>query len=570
MKKATRILVPLVLALFIVACIGWYLCVYDREFTRDTLLSQARFHDLHGNSKMSSWFYDMAYGFSGHDENVAIELADQYKADGNYTKAEYTLTNAISNGPTAELYTALCKTYVEQDKLMDAVNMLENVAVPAIAEELNALRPSAPTADRATGYYSQYIDVHLNSEGTIYYTLDGEYPSVAGSRYEGAITLEAGETTIYAIAVGEDGLVSPVTVLGYTVTGVIEQVTFTDPAIEGAVRELIGADADDEVYTNQLWKISEFVVPADAVSLDDLALMPYLKSLTMQDLSVTSLAPLATLAQLESLDLSGSSFPSPELSYVAALPALTRLSLSGCGISTIASLSGAPALTHLDLSSNTLRNLEVLVPMTGLVELDLKHNAVTSLSDLSSLGALEKLDISFNSVTTLEPLAACVRLTTLNADNNAISDLDGLEGLSLLTSLSLNYNDLTSVDTLAVLTGLKELSIGSNEIESISALSTLTNLEIFDFSANKVEALPAWPDGSALQKIYGSYNALSSIDSLKNMSSLTYIKMDYNLLTSVDALADNYCLVQIDVFGNDISDVSKLREHDIIVNYDPT
>ena len=87
MKKATRLLVSLLLGLLILASIFWYLFIYDRAFTRDTLLSQARFQSLHGNSRLSSWFYDAAYSFSGHDENVAIELANQYKKGGNYTKA---------------------------------------------------------------------------------------------------------------------------------------------------------------------------------------------------------------------------------------------------------------------------------------------------------------------------------------------------------------------------------------------------------------------------------------------------------------------------------------------------
>ena len=88
MKKFIRVLVPLLLAVLIIASIGWYLFTYDRGFTRDFLLTQARYNDLHGNSRLSSWFYDLAYNFSNHDENVAIELANLYKADGNYTKAE--------------------------------------------------------------------------------------------------------------------------------------------------------------------------------------------------------------------------------------------------------------------------------------------------------------------------------------------------------------------------------------------------------------------------------------------------------------------------------------------------
>ena len=39
MKKATRFLVSLLLGLLILASIFWYLFIYDRAFTRDTLLS---------------------------------------------------------------------------------------------------------------------------------------------------------------------------------------------------------------------------------------------------------------------------------------------------------------------------------------------------------------------------------------------------------------------------------------------------------------------------------------------------------------------------------------------------
>ena len=173
MKKFTRFLVPLLLALVISASCGWYLFEYDRDFVRDMLLQQARMNDLNGNSKISSLFYDLAYDFSGQDENVAIELANQYKQDGNFTKAEYTLTNAIHDAPTAELYIALCKTYVEQDKLLDAVKLLETVSKPEIKAQLEAQRPLAPVPDSESGFYSEYIQVALNSKCKyIFYTTD--------------------------------------------------------------------------------------------------------------------------------------------------------------------------------------------------------------------------------------------------------------------------------------------------------------------------------------------------------------------------------------------------------------
>ena len=571
MKKTIRFLAALMMMLLILSSIVWYLFVYDREFTRDTLLSQARFQDTHGNSKISAFFYDFAYIFSDQDEDVAIELANQYKHDGNYTKAEYTLTTALNTNPTADLYVALSRAYVEQDKLLDAVNLLDNISNPALKAQLDTLRPSAPAADYAPGFYSQYMDLHLSSTGKyVFFTNDGDYPSTKGSIYQDSIPLESGETIIYAIAVDEHGLVSPLTTLSYTITGVIEPVTFADPAMEAAIRNMVGANADETVYTNQLWGITEFTAPEGVSSFADLKLMPYLNKLTIHDQAIDTLTHLSTLTNLSILDLSGCNFSVEEIPVLANLPYLRQLSLANCSLSTIAGLAASQSLTHLDLSNNTVRNLEALSPMTTLQSINLNHNAVTDLRALGSLGNLETLLVSYNSVSSLSPLEGCIKLRQVEAEHNQLHSLDGINNLPLLENLAVDYNSISDVSILSDCTELKNLSIASNGLTDISSLDTLTKLEVFDFSGNQVAELPAWPDGCALQTIDGSYNALTSIDTLSNMEALTHIYMDYNLLTDIDALADNFCLVQVNVFGNSIADVESLRDHAIIVNYDPT
>ena len=573
MKKLTRFLIPFLLIVLIIGSIGWYLFVYDRDFTRDMLLQQARHLDMNGHTRVSSLFYDLAYRHSGQDENVAIELANQYKADGNFTKAEYTLTNAINDGPTAELYTALCKTFVEQDKLLDAVNMLENIADSQIKAQM--IRPSAPEANYEPGFYNQYIQVELRSSSptdTIYYSTEGAYPSVADPAYTGPITLPAGETVIHAISVSEDGLVSPVTILGYTVGGVIEPAIFMDSTMETAIRAAIGADESEILYTDELWEITEFTVPAGVNNFEDLRLMPYLRSLTIEDYTISTLDDLANLTRLENLTFTGCRFQDTEvLSTVAALPELTSLTLSDCGLSTIADLAGAKKLEYLDLSSNGgLRDLSALSDMATLKEVYLQHNAVISVEQLTGLTNLEKLDVSYNAITSLSHIANCVKLNWLNADGNQLTDTIGISSLALLENLSLNYNKLTDVSSLASCAELKELSFNNNEIKDLSAMSSLSKLEVLDFSYNSVETLPDWQEGCALRTVNGSYNLLQSIDSLANAENICYIYMDYNKLKTVDALADCYNLVQLNVFGNDIEEVSKLTDHDIIVNYDPT
>ena len=177
-------MVPFVLVVAILFCTAWYLLVYDRPFTRDMLLSIARSSENQGNHNVASWFYNLAYSQAGDNDAVAIELAEQYKSVGNYTKAEFTLSNAIADGGGIELYIALCKTYVQQDKLLDAVSMLDNITNEQSKEQLSSMRPAAPSISPEPGFYSQYISVKLEAEnGTIYASTDGQYPSVEDELY---------------------------------------------------------------------------------------------------------------------------------------------------------------------------------------------------------------------------------------------------------------------------------------------------------------------------------------------------------------------------------------------------
>ena len=572
MKKLIHFLVPLLMIVLVIASIGWYLFVYDRAFTRDLLLQQARDNDLKGNTSLSSWFYNLAYGFSGQDENVAIELANQYKASGNYTKAEVTLSKAIRDGATKELYIALCKTYVEQDKILDAVSMLANIPNASIKAELEAMRPAAPQADYPSGYYSQYISVTLSSsEGTtLYYTTDGDYPSIADEPYSAPIELPLGESQVYAVSVADNGLVSPVTILGYTIGGVIEPVIFMDASMEQAIGAALGYDQSHVLYTNDLWQITELEVPSDAMTLEDLIYLTYLENLTVNGRNMSNLQDFAGLNHLKKLDLSGCRFPADSLKTIASLPHLKELNLSNCSLSTLSGLENAESLEILDISNNTIRNLEPLSNMSALSELYLQHNAVANLTVVGGLPELTVLDVSYNALTSIAPLTGNVRLTKLNASNNQIGDVSAAASLPMLAELNLDYNGLTDISGLSGCASLKTLTVSNNQLSSIDALSGMNTLERLDFSYNSVSSLPDFGANSAMQVIDGSYNALESIDSIAKMADISYIYMDYNKLTSVDALADCFHLVQVNVYGNEIPDVSALTEHDILVNYDPT
>lgn len=576
MKKTLRVLLPIILALAIVICSGWYLFIYDREFTRDVLLFAARNLDDAGNHTIAAWFYDCAYKQAGDNDAVAIELADQYKSTGNYTKAEYTLSKAIADGGGLELYISLCKTYVEQDKLLDAVNMLNNVTNQAVKEQLEMLRPAAPVCSpdpqSAGAYYTQYITVTVSApKGTLYVNSEGQIPSVRTDKYDGGITLKGGENTIYAIAVADNGLVSPSAVFGFTVGGVVEKVDFADEAVELALREALKVSADKVLYTNDLWTVKEFTVPENAQDLSDLRHLAFLEKLTVQNSVSGQLGSLAGLANLKELYVTDTGVTAEELPVIGNLPALQKLTLNNCGLSTIAGLENATSLTHLDLSNNTIRNITPLSALNKLQQLNMGHNALNDLTALSGMNDLTELDVSYNNLTTLSPITAIAGLKKLNAGYNTLAEINGFQQLTALEVLVLNNNSIADISALSACAELTELNVGNNALKDISVLSNLNKLANLNFANNKVTKLPLWNVNCALVNIDGSYNQLSTLEPLKGLKHLNNVFMDYNKsISSVSALAECPVLIQVNVYGTKVKQVSALTSQSIVVNYDPT
>ena len=571
MKRFLRIFVPVLLVLTILISIGWYLLKFDPSLTRDVLISQARIMDDRGNHSVATWLYKLAYRQSGNNADIALELARQYHSMGNYTKAEYTLSNAIADGAGVELYIELCKLYVEQNKLLDAVNMLDNVTNPAIKTQLDSQRPEAVTVSHEPGYYNQYITLSFTAPGgTIYLTTDGSYPSTDAVPYSHPLPLNAGETVFTALAVGENGLVSPLSILSYTVAGVIEEVVIQDAAIDSVIRQQLQVNSEHTLFSNELWSITHLDVPSSAQTLSDLSKLPFLTRVTMSGLKFEDLSPLDNLSSLEELVISEMTVSDDDLQIIAKLPKLQSLTLVQCGLSGISPLAEATGLTHLNLNLNTLRDLSALEKLTDLIELRLSHNAVTELSSLSGLRKLEILDLSYNSITSSAPLFNCTSLRELDLSNNALEDVEGLGNLAALEKLYLAFTGLTDISVLSGNNAMLELDISNNNLTDISALSAMKKLTHLNFSYNQVEHLPEFGKGHPLVSIKGSKNQLKSLDELEGLMDLNYVQMDFNeALTSADPLLTCYALVELSVYGTGIRDVSELRKMGVIVLYSP-
>ncbi len=572
MKRMLHVLVPLLLIALIVFSIGWYFLEYDPDLTRDLLLQQARYQDQVGNHAAAVWFYDLAYLQSDKDDDVALELAQQYISAGNYTKAEYTLSHAISDGGSIDLYIALCDTYVAQNKLLDAVTMLNNIADPNIKAQLDAIRPEAPSPSHAAGTYSQHIHLGFTAAGgSCYISADKTYPSLTVHAYEQPFTLPQGETVFYGLTVADNGLVSPLGIYSYVIGGIIEEVTFKNTEFEQALRTQLGFAQDRVIYSNELWDVKEFEIPATVQDYSDLRWLPNLEKLAIASGSAPDLKDIAQLSKLQVLIISETVLSSSDLQIIAELPDLTRLTMYKCQLSSIANLAGAKKLTYLDIRENAIRDLSALRGMAGLKELYLDNNAVISLEAISGLTALEVLMVSHNSLTTTSHVSRLVNLLALDVSYNGLMDLAGVENLTKLQEFFATNNNLVSIDALAGCTDMRRLNVSYNTILSLEPVAGMLKLEELNFNNNEVSVLPQFSKDCALWGIAGDYNQIESLEPLSGLHHLSYVYMDYNgSISSVDCLKYCHLLITVSVYGTAVRDVQVLKDMSVTVYYDPT
>lgn len=448
MKKPLNFLVPVLLILVILLIAGWYFLKFDTALTRDIFLSQARKAADSGNYSRAIRLYEAACRYDKDSAEAAIALSQQYQAEGNYTKAESTLVQTIRRNPSVALYTALSKTYVAQDKLLDASRLLDRITDPTLYEKMQELRPDTVAASLPSGIYNENLNPTFSCpNGKIYLTYMTGQSSMADQTANIPQSLTSGDHLLSAMAVNKDGLVSSLAIYHYTITGVVEEVFFADPVLEDIVRRHLGLSESAILMSDMLWEITELTIPSTVSLLDDLTWLPGLKKLTADGASLGNSNLWLQLPRLESVSLQNIEFSNLQLTAIAQLPNLRELTLKHCNISNISPLKDGAALTHLDLSGNLISDISPLLSLSGLNVLNLSGNALSSLPEGINRMNLQYLDLSYNALSSLEQLDHFSTLEEICVDyNSQISSLQPLVGCSSLTSISAVGTSVTSID----------------------------------------------------------------------------------------------------------------------------
>ncbi|MBQ1265027.1 MAG: leucine-rich repeat domain-containing protein [Oscillospiraceae bacterium] len=553
MKHKIKIIVPLVLIVALLAAACWFFLAVKPDWTSSVFAYWADRLVISERYNRAISLYKIAGNLTPDNARVPVVLAETYVKAGNFTKAEYTLVSAITKDPDdVQLYTALSRIYVQQDKLLDAEQMLSRITHDEVREKIEPLRPEAPVITPESGYYNEYIDVTASCpNGTVYLTTDGTYPTISDDLYEAPVTLKGGETKLTAVAVGSNGLVSDVVRAGYTVGNVVEPAELQDAAIDAYVREVLGKYSTDEIMTDELWEVKELVIPETATTLADLSYFTGLQSLTVHNSANLDLSIIGQLTTLQELDVSGCTLSTSLLEMIGALPDLTKLNISNCAVSSINPLVGLTKLTYLNLAHNTISDITVLSSMTELTELNLSNNPIRTITYLNN----------------------CLKLQRLYVENCSISKLSSIAGNTVIEEIHAAENSIDDISVLDGCTALRILDITGNEVADISVLPKLPELMTFKADHNKITTIPKFdPATSKLVQFNVNYNEIADLSALAGLHTLNYVRADYNKVTDVTCLKDNYRIIQIDVWDNPINveGIAAMQEVGIIVNYNPT
>jgi len=185
-------------------------------------------------------------------------------------------------------------------------------------------------------------------------------------------------------------------------------------------------------------------------------------------------------------------------------PNIQNINLKGNKISSLASLAKLPHLLTLDASSNNIDAVLDFQPphckpgdawCTGdtnigstLQEADLSSNIICEIRDLSAHRFLRTLVLDNNKISVISGIESLSHLSVLSLKNNQIETISGLGSLPL-QRLHLDSNKLTRLKNLDNLPRLRHLTLGNNAVSSMGALKHCTKLDSVDLSNNQIGAI---------------------------------------------------------------------------------
>lgn len=357
------------------------------------------------------------------------------------------------------LLTSCAAPETAQSLIEDANELLASYQYDkAIAKFQSALTLEENNLDAYIGIAKAYLGKNeYKAAADIYIQLGDEHE--AGLIYEARGAIDEAKELFWSSFTKTGSQASYDKYLEYT----DYEVTFVDETVEGFVREYLGKP-EGVIMRNELNAIDEVRIYGD----DYLFSTPQTESIAKSDIySNYSGNKRAGAGDVEQLD---------DFIHFANLKYLLVYYNDIDDVPL--SLNEHPVLEYLYLSYNYLNNLTNVAQLKNITRLSLTANGVRNLTPLSEMKQLEVLYLQKNSISDLSPLAELTNLRELLLSQNSIRDVTPLAGLTSLTDLYLDNNyylrDITSLKTLV---NMERFVLGRTNVKDFSVIAFMPNIE---------------------------------------------------------------------------------------------
>lgn len=316
-----------------------------------------------------------------------------------------------------------------------------------------------------------------------------------------------------------------------------EVIDIPDPALEEQLRRALNnydspitANAMKSLYTLFLWEV------------DDLTGLEYATGLEILSIQRSNV----------------------DLSIIANLDSLARVSMDSCGITDISPLEGM-SLAGLGLYDNQITDITTLLTITGLDDLNIRANPLDLAPGSDSRNVIDQLSSyvadfahdflppepgseiieipdaallkAINAVynyneypITREAMESISFLDLIGQDTGDIASLSGLEHARNLEHLTIWGSKVSNLQPLAGLTNLRYLVLKDARIADISALAGLSDLRTLNLARNRISDISELASLMNLSSVDVSVNNISDISVLKELPFLNYVFLQRNSL----------------------------------------
>ncbi|MCR5032682.1 MAG: chitobiase/beta-hexosaminidase C-terminal domain-containing protein [Lachnospiraceae bacterium] len=162
-------------------------------------------------------YLERCYVISGGDAKYLLEIASTYEQEQDIPHYRLELENLSYSYNVPEdvrnrAMEALCDSYASTNEYQRLADYIAAVDSDHLRDAYGDYLAPVPEFSSPSGSYDETFRVELNSpkEGTIYYTIDGSFPTTHSMRYEKPLELDEGKTVVSAIFVNAYGVSSDV------------------------------------------------------------------------------------------------------------------------------------------------------------------------------------------------------------------------------------------------------------------------------------------------------------------------------------------------------------------------